>query len=48
MNRIISIDAYNMQATAECGVPLQVLEDEVRKHGLTTGHSPQKIGRAYV
>mgnify|MGYP003339864803 CR=1 FL=1 len=42
MNRIISIDAYNMQATAECGVPLQVLEDEVRKHGLT------KIGRAHV
>jgi alkyldihydroxyacetonephosphate synthase len=41
MNRIISIDAYNMQATVECGVALQVLEDEVRKVGLTTGHSPQ-------
>jgi alkyldihydroxyacetonephosphate synthase len=41
MNRIISIDAYNMQATVECGVPLQALEDEVRKVGLTTGHSPQ-------
>jgi alkyldihydroxyacetonephosphate synthase len=41
MNRIISIDAYNMQATVECGVALQALEDEVRKHGLTTGHSPQ-------
>jgi alkyldihydroxyacetonephosphate synthase len=41
MNAIVSIDPYNMQATAQCGVPLQVLEDEVRKHGLTTGHSPQ-------
>ena len=41
MNKIISIDAYNMQATAQCGVPLQVLEDAVRAVGLTTGHSPQ-------
>src|SRR3954447_21588306 len=41
MNEIISIDAYNMQATVQCGVPLQVLEDRVREHGLTTGHSPQ-------
>jgi alkyldihydroxyacetonephosphate synthase len=41
MNQIISIDAYNMQATVQCGVPLQLLEDEVRKQGLTTGHSPQ-------
>jgi len=41
MNKIISIDAYNMQATAQCGVPLQELEDKVRELGLTTGHSPQ-------
>lgn len=41
MNRIISIDAYNMQATVECGVPLQQLEDRARELGLTTGHSPQ-------
>ena len=41
MNRIISIDPYDMQATVECGVPLQALEDECRKLGLTTGHSPQ-------
>jgi alkyldihydroxyacetonephosphate synthase len=41
MDTIVSIDPYNMQATAQCGVPLQRLEDEVRKHGLTTGHSPQ-------
>ncbi|MBI4933997.1 MAG: FAD-binding oxidoreductase [Actinobacteria bacterium] len=41
MNAIVKIDAYNMQATAQCGVPLQLLEDEVRKVGLTTGHSPQ-------
>lgn len=41
LNRIISIDPYNMQATVGCGVPLQTLEDAVREHGLTTGHSPQ-------
>jgi alkyldihydroxyacetonephosphate synthase len=41
LNEIVSIDPYNMQATAQCGVPLQQLEDEVRKVGLTTGHSPQ-------
>lgn len=41
MNAIIEIDAVNMQATAQCGVPLQVLEDAVRELGLTTGHSPQ-------
>jgi alkyldihydroxyacetonephosphate synthase len=41
MNRIIDIDAYNMQATVQCGVPLQALEDAVRTLGLTTGHSPQ-------
>ena len=41
MDKIIKIDAYNMQATAQCGVPLQVLEDQARALGLTTGHSPQ-------
>ncbi len=41
MDEIISVDAYNMQATVQCGVPLQRLEDAVREHGLTTGHSPQ-------
>ena len=41
MNDIITIDPYNMQATVQCGVPLQVLEDRVRELGLTTGHSPQ-------
>jgi alkyldihydroxyacetonephosphate synthase len=41
MNQILDIDAYNMQATVQCGVPLQVLEDRVRELGLTTGHSPQ-------
>jgi alkyldihydroxyacetonephosphate synthase len=41
MNAIVKIDPYNMQATAQCGVPLQVLEDRAREHGLTTGHSPQ-------
>jgi alkyldihydroxyacetonephosphate synthase len=41
MNSILKIDTYNMQATAQCGVCLQTLEDECRKVGVTTGHSPQ-------
>lgn len=41
MNQIVAIDETNMTATAQCGVPLQVLEDAVREQGLTTGHSPQ-------
>lgn len=41
MNKIINIDEYNMMATVEAGVRLQDLEDELRKLGLTTGHSPQ-------
>ncbi len=41
LNKILKIDAYNMQATVQAGVPLQELEDELRKIGLTAGHSPQ-------
>src|ERR1700745_1921071 len=41
MNRIVSIDPVDMMATAQCGAGLQELEDRVRAHGLTTGHSPQ-------
>lgn len=41
MNKILKIDPYNMQATVQAGVPLQALEDELRKIGYTTGHSPQ-------
>lgn len=41
LNKVIKIDEYNMQATVQAGVVLQDLEDELRKRGLTTGHSPQ-------
>ena len=41
MDQILRIDIENMQATVQCGVPLQVLEDTLREQGLTTGHSPQ-------
>lgn len=41
MNKIIKIDPYNMQATVQCGVVLETLEQECRALGLTTGHSPQ-------
>lgn len=41
LDRIINVDAYNMQATVQAGVALQTLEDEANKFGLTTGHSPQ-------
>lgn len=48
MNKIIKIDAYNMQATVQCGVPLQQLEDQARALGLTTGHSPQSKPIAHL
>ena len=48
MDRILGIDAYNMQATCQCGVPLQVLEDRAREAGLTTGHSPQSKPVAHM
>lgn len=41
LDKIIKIDPYNSQATVQAGVPLQALEDELNKIGLTTGHSPQ-------
>lgn len=41
MNEIIKIDTYNMFATAQCGVPLEILEEKLRAEGYTTGHSPQ-------
>lgn len=41
LDQIIKIDTYNSQATVQAGVELQRLEDELRKLGFTTGHSPQ-------
>ena len=41
MAEIVRIDEENMQVTVQAGVPLQVVEDELRARGLTTGHSPQ-------
>jgi alkyldihydroxyacetonephosphate synthase len=48
MNQILDVDPYNMQATAQCGVPLQLLEDRARELGLTTGHSPQSKPVAHM
>lgn len=41
LDKIIKIDTYNSQATVQAGVALQTLEDELRRLGFTTGHSPQ-------
>lgn len=41
LNNVVKIDIRNMQATAQCGVPLEVLENQLRAQGYTTGHSPQ-------
>lgn len=41
MNRIIEINPVSMMATAQCGVNLEILENKVRRQGLTIGHSPQ-------
>jgi len=48
MNQIINIDTYNMQATCQCGTPLQLLEDRLRALGYTTGHSPQSKPMAHL
>ena len=48
MNRVVKIDTYNMQATGQCGVSLQVLEDLAREQGCTTGHSPQSKPLAHL
>lgn len=41
MDAVVVIDADNMMATVQCGVPLLRLESLLREKGLTTGHSPQ-------
>lgn len=41
LDKVLKIDTYNSQATVQAGVALQDLEDELRKVGYTTGHSPQ-------
>jgi len=41
LNKTIKIDEYNMQATVQAGVVLGDMEEELRKKGYTTGHSPQ-------
>ncbi len=41
MDAILDINEQDMSVTAQCGVPLRVLEQELRARGLTTGHSPQ-------
>ncbi|MDG3086200.1 FAD-binding oxidoreductase [Vibrio hannami] len=48
MNKIIDINEKDMIATVQCGTPLQVLEDEARKLGLTTAHSPQSKPIAHM
>jgi len=41
MDAVLDVNPVDMMVTAQCGVPLQVLEDQLRAQGLTTGHSPQ-------
>jgi alkyldihydroxyacetonephosphate synthase len=41
MDAVLDVNAVDMMVTAQCGVPLQALEDRLRAQGLTTGHSPQ-------
>ncbi len=41
MDKIIEINETDMYVSAQCGVNLEYLENELRKKGYTTGHSPQ-------
>lgn len=46
MNQIINIDIENMQATAQCGVPLEVLENALREKGYHGAFSAVKAAGA--
>jgi alkyldihydroxyacetonephosphate synthase len=48
MNALIKIDKYNMVATAQCGFPLEQLENLASEQGLTTGHFPQSLPLAHM
>ncbi|WP_320046110.1 FAD-binding oxidoreductase [uncultured Ilyobacter sp.] len=41
MNKILDINTTDMLVTCQCGVPLEVVENQLREQGYTTGHSPQ-------
>ncbi|MDO5734387.1 MAG: FAD-binding oxidoreductase [Eubacteriales bacterium] len=47
MDKLISFDPENMMVTAECGMPLERLEEEIlNPKGYTTGHAPQSLPMA--
>jgi alkyldihydroxyacetonephosphate synthase len=48
LNKILSVDTENMQVTVQCGVPLSLLEQELNKRNLTTGHYPQSLPMAQM
>lgn len=48
MNKILNVDADNMQVTVQCGVPLEQLEESMNKRGFTTGHFPQSLPMAQI
>jgi alkyldihydroxyacetonephosphate synthase len=48
MNELIKIDEANNMVTAQCGMPLERLENILREKGLTTGHSPQSLPMAHL
>lgn len=48
MNKILDIDTENMMATVQCGVSMEIFEEEVNRLGLTTGHCPQSRPLASV
>ena len=40
---ILNIDKKNHIVTAQCGTPLEYLEEQLNKQGYTTGHYPQSL-----
>ncbi|MEG1431425.1 FAD-binding oxidoreductase [Eubacterium sp.] len=43
MNQILEIDETNRMVTAQCGTPLEYLEEQLNARGYTTGHYPQSL-----
>ena len=48
MDRVLSIDPDDMTVSVQAGAVLQVVEDELGKHGLLLGHDPWTVGVATV
>ena len=48
MNSLLEINEEDMYVTAQCGMPLEQLENLLNEKGYTTGHFPQSLPMAHL